>query len=159
MTLLFIPELLSGNFDSFFLKLASVFGLWVLVLLASLVDLKTGIDASKRVGNFKTTSTGLRKTVTKLLSYFSILFMMLILDFAFSYLSKTISFFEIPICSVIGIIVVIAIEAWSVQENVKKGRGNDETSVEVLNKFVSIAKELGDDKVKAIINVLDKHKS
>ncbi|MBN2787414.1 MAG: phage holin family protein [Paludibacteraceae bacterium] len=158
MTLLFIPELLAHNFDGFFTKLACVLGLWVLVLLASLVDLKTGIDASKRVGNFKTTSKGLRKTVTKDLSYFALLLMLLLLDFAFSYLSGKITFFEIPVCSILGVIVIVAIESWSVQENLKKGRGNDETSPDVLQKVIDITKELGDDKVKAIINAIDKTK-
>ena len=87
MNLLFIPSLLQGDMKSFLLKLSMVFLMWLIVFIASLVDLKTGIDGSKRLGSFKTTSRGLRQTIKKDLQYFMLLVVGLLFDFVLSYLT------------------------------------------------------------------------
>lgn len=150
----FIPQLLERHYDVFFEKLAVVVLLWFLVVVASCVDLVTGIAASKRLGIFSTTSRGLRKTLTKNLSYFAVLVILLLMDVVLSYLSLKIDFFNIPICSISGVLVIIAIEAWSVQENVKRGREN--SSAGVLDTATRIVSVLGDDKVRDLVNALEK---
>ena len=107
----FIPQLIDGNYNRFFEKLAVVVLMWFLVVVASCVDLITGIAASKRLGIFSTTSRGLRKTLTKNLSYFAVLVILLLMDVVLSYLSLKIDFFNIPICSIAGVLVIIGIEA------------------------------------------------
>ena len=80
MTLLFIPSLMEGNIDAFLTKVAVVVLLWLIVIAASMIDLITGIAASKRTGIQHTTSWGLRRTVSKDLQYLALLAMLLIID-------------------------------------------------------------------------------
>lgn len=149
----FIPQLIDGNYNRFFEKLAVVVLMWFLVVVASCVDLITGIAASKRLGIFSTTSRGLRKTLTKNLSYFAVLVILLLMDVVLSYLSLKIDFFNIPICSIAGVLVIIGIEAWSVQENVKRGRADSQAGV--LDTATRIVSVLGDDKVKELVETLE----
>ena len=149
----FIPQLIDGNYNRFFEKLAVVVLMWFLVVVASCVDLITGIAASKRLGIFSTTSRGLRKTLTKNLSYFAVLVILLLMDVVLSYLSLKIDFFNNPICSIAGVLVIIGIEAGSVQENVKRGRVDSQAGV--LDTATRIISVLGDDKVKDLVETLE----
>ena len=164
MNLLFIPSLLSGDYRTFFIKLVIVFALWMIAIVASLIDLKTGIDASKRIGNFKTTSSGLRQTLRKDFQYFTLLIISLLFDFVFSYLTSlsdiinVLGLFRIPVFTILSVIIVLIIEGISVKENLEKGR-KDIVSPELLNKALEIISELGDEKIKAIAEILkDKKK-
>jgi len=163
MNLLFIPSLLTGDIKGFLFKLAIVLLLWLIAFSASLVDLKTGKEASKRLGNFKTTSYGLRQTIKKDGQYFALLLVAFLFDFVFSYLtvlSDTISFliiFSIPIFTIIGVIIVILIEWISVKENLAKGRSEiDKAAIpeEKLNLALELVSVLGDDKMKAIAEII-----
>lgn len=49
MNLLFIPSLLAGDYRTFFIKLSLIAVFWILVFVASFIDLRTGIAASKRI--------------------------------------------------------------------------------------------------------------
>lgn len=159
MNLLFIPSILSGDYRTFFIKLIIVFALWMIAIVASLVDLKTGIDASKRLGNFKTTSSGLRQTLKKDFQYFTLLVIALLFDVVFSYLTTLtdiISFlglFRVPVFTIISVIIILAIEFISVKENLEKGK-KQIISPELMNKALDIISELGDEKVKAIADIL-----
>jgi len=164
MQLLFIPSLLTGDYRTFFIKLVIVFALWMIAIVASLIDLKTGIDASKRIGNFKTTSSGLRQTLKKDFQYFTLLVISLLFDFVFSYLTSladiisVLGLFRIPVFTILSVIIVLIIEGISVKENLEKGR-KDIVSPELLNKALEIIGELGDEKIKAIAEILkDKKK-
>ena len=162
MQLLFIPSLLAGDMPTFFLKLAIVFLLWIIVFIASIVDLKTGIDASKRLGSFKTTSKGLRQTIKKNLQYIMLLFVGLLFDFVLSYLSTLsdilpiLGMFRIPIFSLLGVLVILIIEAISVKENLDKGKDKEMISPELLNMALDIINTLGDDKIKSITQLIAK---
>lgn len=164
METLFIPSLLAQDYKSFFIKLIIVFALWLIAIIASLIDLKTGIDASKRLGCFKTTSSGLRQTLKKDFQYFTLLIIALMFDVVFSYLTTLtdiISFlglFRIPVFTVISVIIVLLIEFISVRENLDKGR-KDIVPQELINKALEIISELGDDKVKAISKILKPQKN
>jgi hypothetical protein len=163
MTPLFIPQLLDQDYKSFFIKLIVVFALWLIAFIASLVDLKTGIDASKRLGCFKTTSSGLRQTLKKGIQYFTILFIALLFDLVFSYLTtltdiiSILGLFRIPVFTLLAVIGVLVIESISVRENMKKGSKNL-VSTELINQALEIIGELGDEKVKAISNILKQKK-
>ena len=163
MNLLFIPSLLTGDIKGFLFKLAIVLLLWLIAFAASLVDLRTGIAASRRLGCFKTKSYGLRKTIKKDGQYFALLTVSFLFDFVFSYLtllSSTISFliiFSIPLFSIIGVGIVILIEWISVKENLAKGRSETDKAAipeEKLNLALELVSVLGDDKMKAIAEII-----
>ena len=159
MNLLFIPSILSGDYKTFFIKLVIVFALWMIAIVASLVDLKTGIDASKRLGNFKTTSAGLRQTLKKDFQYFTLLPIALLFDVVFSYLTTLtdiipfLGLFRVPVFTILSVIIILAIEFISVKENLEKGK-KQIISPELMNKALDIISELGDEKVKAIADIL-----
>lgn len=159
MNLLFIPSILSGDYRTFFIKLIIVFALWMIAIVASLVDLKTGIDASKRLGNFKTTSSGLRQTLKKDFQYFTLLIIALLFDVVFSYLTTLtdiipfLGLFRVPVFTILSVIIILAIEFISVKENLEKGK-KQIISPEIMNKALDIISELGDEKVKAIADIL-----
>lgn len=159
MNLLFIPSLLSGDYRTFFIKLIIILALWIVAFVATAVDLKTGIEASKRLGNFKTTSSGLRQTLRKNGQYFALLIVAFLFDFVFSYLTSLtdiLSFFglfKIPIFTIGSVVIVLVIEFISVKENLEKGR-KEIISPELLNKALDIIGELGDEKIKAISEIL-----
>lgn len=165
MNLLFIPSLLIGDYKTFFIKTAIVFGLWLIVVIAASVDLRTGIQASKRKGNKKTTSRGLRQTLKKLLEYFTFLVIAFLFDFVLSYLTSltdVIEFFglfRIPIFTIGMIVIILIIEGISVKENMEKGRGKEIISPEQLNQAVEIIGALGYDKIKAIAEILKTKKN
>ena len=160
MNLLFIPSLLQGDMKSFLLKLSMVFLMWLIVFIASLVDLKTGIDGSKRLGCFKTTSRGLRQTIKKDLQYFMLLVVGLLFDFVLSYLTTLsdilpiLGIFRIPIFSILGVLVILIIEGISVKENLEKGKNKEIISPELITSALDIIGVLGDDKIKAIAELL-----
>ena len=159
MNLLFIPSLLSGDYRTFFIKLIIILALWIVAFVATAVDLKTGIEASTRLGNFKTTSSGLRQTLRKNGQYFALLIVAFLFDFVFSYLTSLtdiLSFFglfKIPIFTIGSVVIVLVIEFISVKENLEKGR-KEIISPELLNKALDIIGELGDEKIKAISEIL-----
>lgn len=160
MELLFIPSLLSGDYKPFFFKLAIVFGLWLIVVVAASVDLRTGINASKRLGNFKTTSRGLRQTLKKLFEYFTFLTIALLFDIVLSYLTTLtdiwtlFGLFRIPVFTIVTITFILIIEWISVKENNEKGRCKEYVSPEMMNKALDVLGALGDEKVKAIADIL-----
>jgi len=160
MNLLFIPSLLTGDYRTFFIKLIIVFALWLIVIVATLVDLRTGIAASKRKGNVRTTSKGLRQTLKKLFEYFTFLVIALLFDFVLSYLTTLVDIipflglFRIPLFTIGSIVVILIIEGISVKENTEKARGKDIITPEMLNSALNIIAALGDDKTKAIAELL-----
>jgi len=163
MQTLFIPSLLAQDYKSFFIKLIIVFALWLIAIIATLIDLKTGIDASKRLGNFKTTSSGLRQTLKKDFQYFTLLIIAFLFDFVFSYLTtltdiiSLLGLFRIPVFTILSVVTVLIIEFISVRENLSKGR-KDVVSPELINKALEIIGALGDDKIKAISEILKQKK-
>lgn len=159
MQLLFIQSLLDGDYRTFFIKLIIILSLWLVAVLATLIDLKTGINASKRLGNFKTTSSGLRQTLKKDFQYFTLLIVAFLFDFVFSYLTSLtdiislFALFKVPLFTIASVIIVLTIEGISVKENLEKGR-KEIISPDIMNKALDIIGELGDDKIKAIAEIL-----
>ena len=161
MNLLFIPSLLSGDYKTFFLKLLIIIGLWILIFIATMIDLRTGIKASKARGKFKTTSKGLRQTLNKYKEYTSIMAIAIIVDFALSYLCTLESIFSIfgifrvPLFSVIAFVFIVITEWISVKENIEKKKGAPIISKEIVDLTAELVAELGDDKLKAIAKLLN----
>lgn len=157
-TLLFIPALLDGNYHSFFVKLSIVILMWLLVIAASMVDLITGIAASKRTGTKRTTSWGLRRTLSKDLQFLALLFMMLLIDIGLSSLGQYVAFFSAPLVSFVTAIAIIIIEAISVAENMRKGRNPEEDKIDDITQLVkATADAIGSEKTQAFLEALQKY--
>ena len=156
MTLLFIPSLMEGNIDAFLTKVAVVVLLWLIVIAASMIDLITGIAASKRTGIQHTTSWGLRRTVSKDLQYLALLAMLLIIDIGLSALSQQLPLFAMPLLSTLGVITISTVEAISVAENTRKGKAPEDDKMDDIQQLVmAVADKLGKDKTKAFLQALE----
>ena len=160
MNLLFIPSLLIGDYRTFFIKLSIVAGFWILVIIASLIDLRSGIKASKSRGQFRTTSSGLRQTLRKDKEYISFMFMAFIVDFSLSYLSalsdvfSILSIFQLPLISIVVLIGILITEWISVNENIRKKNGSDVIPKETIDFMTDIISAVGEDKLKAIAELI-----
>lgn len=158
MTLLFIPSLMEGNIDAFLTKVAVVVLLWLIVIAASMIDLITGIAASKRTGIQHTTSWGLRRTVSKDLQYLALLAMLLIIDIGLSALSQQLPLFSMPLLSTLGVITISVVEAISVAENTRKGKAPEDDKMDDIQQLVmAVADKLGKDKTKAFLEALEEY--
>ena len=158
MTLLFIPSLMEGNIDAFLTKVAVVVLLWLIVIAASMIDLITGIAASKRTGIQHTTSWGLRRTVSKDLQYLALLAMLLIIDIGLSALSHQLPLFSMPLLSTLGVITISVVEAISVAENTRKGKAPEDDKMDDIQQLVmAVADKLGKDKTKAFLHALEEY--
>ena len=158
MTLLFIPSLMEGNIDAFLTKVAVVVLLWLIVIAASMIDLITGIAASKRTGIQHTTSWGLRRTVSKDLQYLALLAMLLIIDIGLSALSQQLPLFSMPLLSTLGVITISVVEAISVAENTRKGKAPEDDKMDEIQQLViAVADKLGKDKTKAFLQALEEY--
>ena len=158
MTLLFIPSLMEGNVDAFLTKVAVVVLLWLIVIAASMIDLITGIAASKRTGIRHTTSWGLRRTVSKDLQYLALLAMLLIIDIGLSALSQQLPLFAMPLLSTLGVVTISVVEAISVAENTRKGKAPEDDKMDDIQQLVmAVADKLGKDKTKAFLQALEEY--
>lgn len=160
MMILFIPALLTGNLNEFLTKIAIVVLMWFIVIGASMIDLITGISASRRMGMKKTTSWGLRKTLTKDLQYLAMLVMFLVIDILLSALSPHLSLFASPLLSIMGTIAITIIETISVIENTRKGKSKQDDKVDDIQQLItSLTSAIGTEKTKLIIKVLQEYKN
>ena len=158
MTLLFIPSLMEGDIDAFLTKVAVVVLLWLIVIAASMIDLITGIAASKRTGIRHTTSWGMRRTVSKDLQYLALLAMLLIIDIGLSALSQQLPLFSMPLLSTLGVITISVVEAISVAENTRKGKAPEDDKMDDIQQLVmAVADKLGKDKTKAFLQALEEY--
>ena len=106
---------LNKDYDALLLQLLLVFVCWMIVLLATGIDLRSGIRKSKERGVFKTHSYGLRMTSKKVVDYFEFMLFMLFLDF----LNPLFVYFDIvslPLLTTLGAIFLVYTEWKSVRE-------------------------------------------
>lgn len=149
---------MEGNIDAFLTKVAVVVLLWLVVIAASMIDLITGIAASKRTGIQHTTSWGLRRTVSKDLQYLALLAMLLIIDIGLSALSQQLPLFSMPLLSTLGVITISVVEAISVAENTRKGKAPEDDKMDDIQQLVmAVADKLGKDKTKAFLQALEEY--
>lgn len=159
MNLLFIPTLLAGDYRTFFIKMCLEFGLWLIVVVAALIDLNTGIKASKAIGCSRTTSRGLRQTFKKIAEYFTYLSIAFLFDFAFSYLTtltdifSVLGLFKIPVFTLATMLALLVVEWISVRENLDKARGKKLISPEAYNTILDLAGSLAPEQWKAVAEI------
>ena len=145
MSLLFISYLFNGDYNKMQIWFFMVGILAMIPHIASGIDLKTGIDASKRLGLFKTTSFGLRRTVRKDIEYLTYFFLMFLLDCCLNF------FIDIPILCIICTIAETIIEVISIRENLCKGQINNHDPIALMQ---TIATAYGDDKAQRIFDII-----
>jgi hypothetical protein len=156
--LLFIPALLDGDIHGFMTKLAVMMFAWLTVVISSGADLVSGIAASKRAGVKRTTSWGMRRTLTKLLQYFAVFFAFLLLDVVLSALGQFLPIFSIPILSICVIIGELVSEVVSVLENTRKGKNKEEDKMDDLMQLAAATVDaVGADKLKEYLQAVNKY--
>lgn len=135
---LFINYVFTENWHGLMVWFTVVGIMALLPIVASLFDLNYGIMKSKKMGTFKTTSSGLARTVSKDKSYLAFYFLASLIDACLSF------FVSYPILCVVCAIAEVAIEMWSVHENfiAAKASGHDPLEVAAM-----IAKVYGADKL------------
>ena len=120
MKILFISQLIHGDIATFQYWLLAIAIMALLIIIATLIDLRYGRMASKVVGIFKTTSYGLRKTVYKTKDYLTFLMFGGMIDGCLSL------FVDLPFCSAVVTVGVVLIEGLSVREKIKAiNKGHD----------------------------------
>ena len=157
-TLLFIPALLEGDVHGFMVKLSVMLFSFLFVIVAVNLDLITGIAASKRTGTKRTTSWGLRRTLTKLLQYFAVFIVMLLLDMGLSVFSPFLSIFSVPLLSGLAVIGECVTEGISVLENTRRGRDKDEDKLDDLAQLAQATVDaVGKDNLKNYLEAINKY--
>lgn len=142
--LLFIPELLSKDVDSFITKLIIVICAWVAVLIAMLVDLHYGLKKAKQIGEHRT-SEGFRRSVTKFKDYYASLLFAILFDALLSvftyYLPYPLS--VTPPITIVAALGLILTEYKSVRENAdqKLRRKLNSSFADLAELYMSLRKE------------------
>lgn len=123
----------------------------IAILAAVLIDLTTGIEAAKKCKE-KIRSRILRRTVSKVIDYYRLLFFGIIIDV----LGLAFTWYHIPYCAVLVAVGVVLIECKSVLENYKKMKS---PASKVPDAMADAVDAIASKDVKELIdNVTDKEK-
>lgn len=146
MKLLLIESFLLKEYDVFKLRIGIILIIWGLVLVAIAVDFVSGFRKAKLRGEART-SSGLRRTVDKVVRYYSLMLIALLFDCIVMF------FLNYPIVTFIFAGFLFAVELKSIWEKAdKKTKKTElETILEIaellknkedlLNKVIEIVKE------------------
>lgn len=163
MNILFIPSLFEHDYVMFFVKTGIMVSLWIFVMIACFIDLRTGIKATKASGSFKTHSFGLRRTGRKIREYWTLMLLALFIDFALSSLALMkhifpwLAIFQLPFVSMGLFIGVMITEIISVKENIEKAKGAQiipPQTVELMSNIMSALGDNGEQKLSALAQLL-----
>lgn len=114
----------------------------VLIIVASFLDMWTGIDAA-RVNKEPISSRALRKTVTKIIDYLRVVAFAVLIDV----LGLCFPWYIIPYCAIIGTLGILLIEFRSVIENSKKKRSHAGEVVDMVAKIIECATDKDAEKI------------
>ena len=134
--MLFISYLLTGETSKIAMWLLVSAVLAVIINVSSIFDLVTGIKASKRLGNFKTTSFGLRQTISKDRDYMMYYFLMFLIDCCLSF------FVDFPVLCTLCAISEIIIEVISIRENMSLFQILGANVISVMKIFMITLKQI-----------------
>ena len=135
------------------------------ILMAVLIDLVTGLNKAKKNGVIRS-SYGYRRTVEKLVQYYSLIFALIVIDCmhiaSIWYIDKFHGYNIImfPFATLIGTLCIIMIEVKSIYEkaedkqrfheagallvNVAKNKDNIEATIKDLQRYLDVQKETED---------------
>ena len=111
--------------------IAIIFMCCMLVIVACLIDLWTGIDAAKK-NKEKIRSKSLRRTVTKMLDYLRVIVFGVLIDI----LGLAFPWYVIPYLAVICTLGILIIEGKSVLENFHKKKSAAAQVVDIIEAIV-----------------------
>lgn len=103
----------------------------IAILLAVLLDLNTGINAARKAKE-RIKSKILRRTISKVLDYYRVMFFGIIIDV----LGLAFPWYNIPYCAIIVTIGIVLIEAKSVIENYRKMKSAARQVPEMLEQII-----------------------
>lgn len=108
-----------------------IFMCCVLVIVACLIDLWTGIDAARK-NREKIRSKALRRTVAKALDYLRVVIFGVLIDV----LGLSFTWYIIPYCAVICTLGILIIEGKSVLENFQKKKSSAAQVADIIEAIV-----------------------
>lgn len=111
-----------------------IFMCCILVVVACLIDLWTGVDAAKK-NKEKICSKNLRRTIAKMLDYLRVVMFAVLIDV----LGLSFPWYVIPYFCVICTFGVLIIEGKSVVENFQKKKSSAAEVVDILEAIVNAA--------------------
>lgn len=111
-----------------------IFICFIVVIIASLIDLWTGVDAARK-NHEQIRSKMLRRTVTKVLDYLRVVIFGILLDV----LGLCFTWYAIPYAAVLVTLGILMIEGKSVLENFRKKKSNAADIVEVIGEILDCA--------------------
>ena len=130
-----MEEILLHYSKDFIVGFASIIVLtWICNLIASFLDMWSGIDKAKAKGEV-INSSGLRKTITKVGDYWKVQIFALMID-VFGSL-----FWDYPFVSIVIGVGIILIELKSVIENLQEKKANAGQLPEMIKKIIKAATE------------------
>lgn len=103
----------------------------VLICVACLMDMWTGIDAAK-ANKEKISSKPLRKTGTKIVDYFRLIIIFVLIDI----LGLCFPWYNLPYGAIIGTAGVLFVEGFSVVENLRRKKSNAAEVADIAAKIV-----------------------
>lgn len=118
----------------------------IAILAAVLIDLTTGIEAAKKCKE-KIRSRILRRTVSKVVDYYRLLFFGIIIDV----LGLAFTWYNIPYCAVLISVGIVLIEGKSVLENYKKMKSAAKELPSVVKQIIEAVTDKDAEKVIELI--------
>lgn len=123
-----------------------IFGCCVIIIIAVLFDLETGVKAARK-NREKIRSHRLRRTVTKILDYLRVLLFGVMIDM----LGLAFPWYAIPYCAILVTLGVVLIEGKSMLENYHKMK----SAAAALPQMIADIVECGDtEKAKRLIDLI-----
>lgn len=119
--------------------IAIIFMCFVIVAIAVILDLYTGIRAAKKIGE-PIRSHILRKTINKITDYYIAVIIGILID----WLGLCFPWYSIPYAAIISTLAVIIIEGRSVLENLARAKSHAAEVDDVVLKSLPILKEMID---------------
>lgn len=146
MTQLFIHSFLAKDYEALTTKLELVMIMWIIVLIAIIIDLISGLRKATLLGEIHT-SYGFRRTVSKMVQYYGLL--------CFAFMFDVLSSLVLPLSyfSMLASFFLVFIEAKSVLE---KAQDKDRRKLNENLKDLIILIENKDNLLKGVSEILKK---
>lgn len=110
--MLFIKSVIDGDYSGIINNLQICGGMGLVVLLAIIVDLISGVRKAKQIGLART-SIGLRETVKKIIQYFTVMLFGIMLD---TLISKITGWPYVTMALCVGLVIIEGISVWEKAE-------------------------------------------
>jgi signal transduction histidine kinase len=122
----------------------------VVIIVAVLLDLSTGVSAARKNGE-KIKSRILRRTITKILDYLRVLLFGVMIDV----LGLSFTWYSAPYCAILVAVGVVLIEAKSVLENYHKSKSAARQLPDILGQIIEAATDEDAKKILEIVKSND----